>query len=74
MGISKPQAVTRITRTLRLESSLWTQLTKKSAQASLDAGRRISVNALIRRAIVDHFDLKVSLASDEARQQAPKRR
>lgn len=52
----------RVTRTLRLEDSLWTQLNRRSAEASLAAGRRVSVNALIRSALVEHFGLEVQAA------------
>lgn len=58
----KRKANPRVTRTLRLEDSLWTQLNRHSAQASLRAGKRVSVNALIRGALVEHFGLEVQAA------------
>lgn len=60
----KPQHNQRITRTVRLEALLWRQLTRRAAQASLDAGRRISVNALIRCALVDHLGLGLDPEAD----------
>jgi hypothetical protein len=66
MSAPNPGALKRITRTVRLEASLWTQLARKAAQASLDAGRRISVNALVRRALIDHCGLQPPEAAPDA--------
>ncbi|MCZ8063996.1 hypothetical protein [Silanimonas sp.] len=56
----------RITRSLRLESALWAQLNQQAAEASIQLGRRISVNGLVRRALIDQLKLTPPDAPPEA--------